>query len=226
MNPEQFHDALNYLDDDLISETDELRRGQRVMQTLPAPRQIIPWVASAACLALVLGFGPWFLPAMETDSNSNGSNEMLQDAQQPPKDLTEEQQIYEGVEANMEHSRSEYAAQRISCDDISMEIPETWDHEIVKEDGGGYFLVIRPPHEEGSVRVGYWPNFAVCGTGLATREVVIAGMDACVGTYDGSRVWSFITFGDDYVVINEGADEWWGVYGDLLMECLETLVIG
>lgn len=225
MNPEKFHDALHYLDDDLIAQTDELRQGKRVMQTHPNARRIIPWVASAACLALVLGIGPRFLPATEIDNFSNGTPEMLQDSQQAPNDL-EDTHIYESAEANIGQSRAEYNVQGISCGDLYMEIPETWEHEIVKEDGGGYFLVIRPPHEEGSVRVGYWPNFGVCGTGLSTEDAVIAGMEACVGTYDESPVWSFITFGDDYVAINEGADAWWGAHGNLFMKCLETLVIG
>lgn len=227
MNPEKFHDALNYLDDDLIAQTDELRQGRRVLQTRPAVRQIIPWVASAACLALVIGFGPRLMPAMESDNRANGSPEMLQDAQYPPKDVNDMvEQVFEGALVSTEQSRSEYVLQGISCGDIYMEIPETWDHEIVKEDGGGYFLVIRPPYEEGSVRVGYWPNFGVCGTGLTTESKIIAGMEASVGTYDGGPMWSFITFGDDYVVINEGADAWWGAHGDLFMKCLETLVIG
>lgn len=222
MSPDKFHDALNYLDDDLIAQTDELRQGKRKLQTRPGVRKIIPWAAAAACLALVISIAPAMMPATESDSMANGAPEMLQDAQQFPDGVDH---IFEGALVSTEQSRSEYVLQGISCGDIYMEIPETWEHEIVKEDGGGYFLVIRPPHEEGSVRVGYRPNFGVCGTGLDTEETTIAGMQATVGTYDGGDVWSFITFGDDYVAINEGADAWWGAHGRLLMKCLETLVI-
>lgn len=222
MSPEKFHDALNYLDDDLIAQTDELRQGKRKLQTRPGVRKIIPWAAAAACLAMVIGIAPGMMPATESDSMANGTPEMLQDAQQFPDGV---EHIFEGALVSTEQSRSEYVLQGISCGDIYMEIPETWEHEIVKEDGGGYFLVIRPPHEEGSVRVGYRPNFGVCGTGLATEDTTIAGMQATVGTYDGGDVWSFITFGDDYVAINDGADAWWGAHGRLLMKCLETLVI-
>lgn len=222
MSPEKFHDALNYLDDDLIAQTDELRQGKRKLQTRPGVRKIIPWAAAAACLALVISIAPGMMPATESAGSANGAPEMLQDAQQFPDGV---EHIFEGALVSTEQSRSEYVLQGISCGDIYMEIPETWEHEIVKEDGGGYFLVIRPPHEEGSVRVGYRPNFGVCGTGLATEETTIAGMTATVGTYDGGDVWSFITFGDDYVAINEGADAWWGAHGRLLMKCLETLVI-
>lgn len=226
MSPEKFYDAMNYLDDDLIAQTDALRQGNRVPQHRPTARQVIPWVAAAACLTLVVGIAPRLLPAMETDSMANGSNQVMENAQEAPMDNLLDEHIYSGAQVIEDQSRSEYILQGISCGDVYMEIPQTWEHEIVKEDGGGYFLHIRPPHEEGYVRVGYWPNFGVCGTGLTTEEATIAGRNACVGTYDGNPVWSFISFGDDYVAINEGADAWWGTHGKLFMKCLETLVIG
>lgn len=225
MSPEKFHDALNYLDDDLITQTDELRRGQRVAQRHPTARQIVPWVAAAACLTLVIGIGPRLLPSVETDNAANGTPEMMHDAQEAPMPGLTEDQNYGSAEANIGQSRSEYTTQRIACGNITLEIPDTWEHEIVKEDGGGYFLHIRPPYEEGYIRVGYWQGFAVCGTGLHEEEAVIAGRNVFIGTYDGNPVWNFITLGDDYVVINEGANDWWGAHGDTVMEILETIVI-
>lgn len=218
MSPEKFHDAMNYLDDDLIAQTEELRQGRR---TRPAAPKIIPWVAAAACLALVLGVGPRLMPAMENSSAEGGS--ILHDAENP---MVNGGPMFSGADVHIEDSRSDYILRGESCGDIYMEIPESWSCVIVKEDGGGYFLEICPPDEEGIVRVGYWPGFGVCGTGLATEEAVIAGMDACIGTYDNGPMWSFITFEGDFVVINEGADGWQDVHKDLLMKCLETLVIG
>ena len=46
MKPEQIHDALNFLDDRLIEETEELRRKKH-----PSPWK--KWTALAACLCLV-----------------------------------------------------------------------------------------------------------------------------------------------------------------------------
>lgn len=229
MSPEQFQDALNYLDDDLIEQTDELRQGRRVPQTRTSVRKIMSWVAPAACLALAVGLAPHLLPVMESGSTANGMDaEMLQEAEQPPKDL-QDQVFYEGAEANMQASRSEYTLQGVSCGDIYMEIPKTWTCEIQSGEDGSYFLVIRPPYETGSVRVGYWPGFGVCGTGLTEKQTTIAGMDATMGCYDGKTDWSFIAFrveGDNYVVMKDGAETWWGAHGEVFMECLETLVIG
>ena len=223
MNPENIHNALNYLDDDLIAETDALRQGTRVRRRSTV-RKVISWAVPAACLVLVLGAGAQILPGLAGGSTSSENGALQMEAAQSPGE-GENHMICDGTQAQQHESKTEYALQTVSCGNISIEIPETLDYELVKEDGGGYFIVIRPPYEQGCVRVGYWPNVGVCGTGLTEEKTVIAGMNATVGTYDGSDVWSFITFGDDYVAINEGADAWWGKYGDLLMECLETLVI-
>lgn len=226
MNPEQFHDALNYLDDDLIRETDELRQGRQSRRPRPGVRKIIAWAVPAACLVLVIGLGPRFLPGMDAhETAGSAANGMNMEAESPAEAI-QDQIIYEGAEVNSQESRSEYALRGVSCEDVYMEIPETWTCEIARDDDGSYFLVICPPQAQGVIRVGHYPNFGVCGTGLTTEETVIAGMDATVGTYDGNHVWSFITFGDDYVVLNEGADAWWGQHGELFMKCLETLVIG
>lgn len=222
MNPEKIHNAMNYLDDDLIAETDALRQGQPVRRGITV-RKVIPWAAAAACLALVLGVGS-MLPGGMTGGSApeNGAMEMV-----PAEgvDVLQDEVIYSGAEASIQESKSDYIMQTVSLEDMSIEIPQTWEYELVREDGGGYFIIIRPPYETGCVRVGCWPNFGVCGTGLTEEKTVIAGMDAVIGTYDDNAVWSFISFGNDYVAINEGADAWWGQHGDLLMKCLESLII-
>lgn len=211
MSPEKFHDAMNYLDDDLIEQTNALRRGQR---TRPALRKIVPWAAAAACLALVLGVGPRLMPTAENGADAGLENPLTED------------KIWGGAEVHIQESQSEYILRGVTCGDVYIEIPETWTCETVQEEDGAYFLNICPPGETGIVRLGYWPGFGVCGTGLDTKNVFIAGMEATMGTYDGNPVWSFISFGEDYVAINEGADAWWSEWGDLFMKCLETLVIG
>lgn len=228
MNPDKFHDALQYLDDDLIRETDDLRQRGRVVRTRPAAGKVLSWVVPAACLALVLGIGPQLLPSGGTDRADMMELDVeygMNEAQHGPL----EDQL------SSEHgsgTRSESAAcvwVRHQFGDIALEVPETWSCDRDTGGDGSYSLAIRPPYESGSIWVGYQPDFGVCGTGLRTEETTIAGMPACVGYYDGSGMWSFIAFsgsGEDFVVLCDGADAWWGVYGDTAMQILETLEIG
>ena len=77
MNPENIHDALNLLPDDLIAEADALRQN---------PGKTIPWkrlIPMAACFALVLGAMYVVLPNMATKDaapEAAAPMEMLQDA--------------------------------------------------------------------------------------------------------------------------------------------------
>lgn len=77
MNPENIHDALNLLPDDLIAEADALRQ---------KPRKTIPWkqlIPMAACFALVLGALYVVLPNMATKDaapEAAAPMEMLQDS--------------------------------------------------------------------------------------------------------------------------------------------------
>lgn len=80
MNPENIHDALNLLPDDLIAEADTLR--QRKPRTIPWKR-LIPM---AACFALVLGALYVMLPiltpkgSLEAAPEAAAPMEMMQDA--------------------------------------------------------------------------------------------------------------------------------------------------
>ena len=225
MSPEKFHDALNYLDDDLIAQTDELRQGKRVLQRRPTARRVIAWVASAACLALVIGLAPRLMPTMESGNATNyGSDGMQQEAEQSPLELEDYLPSITG-DSSRNDSSAAYSMQKISHGAISRYIIDGWTYELESGTDGGYFIVLRPPYEEGALRVGYYPNFGVCGTGLTTEEKTIAGRNVCVGTYDDSHMWSFITLEDDYVVLNEGAGDWWGAYGDEAMAILDTILI-
>lgn len=225
MSPEQFHDALNYLDDDLIAQTDDLRQGKRVLQNWPAARKIVPWAAAAACLALVIGFGPRLMPTMESGNATNyGSNGMEQAAEQPNMELEDFLPSITGDSSRNDSSYA-YAMREISHGAVSLDLADDWTYELESQPEGGYFVVIRPPHEEGALRIGYYPNFGVCGTGLTTGEMTLAGRTVRVGTYDDDHVWSFIILGDDFVVLNEGAGEWWGAYGDTAMAILDTIRI-
>lgn len=225
MSPERFTDALNYLDDDLIQQTDELRQGRRVLHRGPTVRQMIRWTAPAACLVLLLGVATMFRSYSTTGDSAEAGIEF-------------QDQIVNGSEQEYQlpttspcesATRSDSLTnwQTVSCGGISLQMPANWEYELESGEDDSLFIVIRPYNEEGAIKVGYLPSFGVCGTGLTTEETTIAGMRASVGTYDNSHVWTFITFPDKdewHVVLNEGADQWWGVYGETAMEILETIV--
>lgn len=224
MSPERFADALNYLDDDLIEQTDDLRQGRRVLHNRPTARQVIRWAAPAACLVLILGVGSRLLPFGETeDSASMGSDFVqFQDGEAPGEAV----QDYEAANEGSRHDcAGTEVVQDVSCGNISLYIPENWTYELETGDDESYFIVIRPLYEEGAIRVGYMPNFGVCGTGLTEKEITIAGMKAIAGYYDGSARWSFIVFPEtDYVILKDGADAWWSAHAETVDQILETIV--
>lgn len=227
MSPECFADALNYLDDDLIEQTDDLRQGRRVLQTRPTVRQVIRWAAPAACLVLLLGLGPQLIPSMETGDSAQFEGDLSYGGNQAPEEALYDYK--DGSSSTQHECAGTVVVQDVSCGNIFLYLPENWTYELETGDDGSYGIVIRPSEEKGAIRVCYRPNFGVCGTGLTTEETTIAGMRANVGTYDGEEVWRFITFPDAekwYVVLNEGADQWWDHYGETAMEILETIVIG
>ena len=82
----------------------------------------------------------------------------------------------------------------------------------------------------GKIKVEYCPYFGVCGTGLSSKNITIGDYEASMGIYDNSKMWSFIALTGnaqrDYVIWNEGAEEWWSEYGDEAMAILDTLLVG
>ena len=81
--------------------------------------------------------------------------------------------------------------------------------------------------EEGKIFFGYYPDrFGVCGTGLETTEMLLAGQKATVGTYDDAAVWDFISFGEHFAVWGQGHEHWWAEYGETAMEILDSAVFG
>ena len=221
MSAEKFHDALNYLDDDLIAETDAWRTGQRKPS---AARKIIPWLVPAACLALVLGIGSGLLPIWQT-SDSAVLRPNMENGQpfEPGEACQDYQSISDGTFSRQESITDTWEI--YTCGQFSISIPDGWTCDLESGEGS-LFMVIRPPRETGAIRVGYDPMFGVCGTGLTEKKVTIAGREALSGYYDGSSQWSFIAFtGTDYVILKDGADAWWSRYGRTAESILETLVI-
>lgn len=113
---------------------------------------------------------------------------------------------------------------------ISLELPEHWEFEIVEEDSERFCIDFWPcGYFEGKLSVKYYgDSFGVCGTGLKEKKIRIGSYAAWQGIYDNRTMWDFISFigtPGDYVVINEGAEAWWNIYGVEAMQILSTLVI-
>ena len=113
---------------------------------------------------------------------------------------------------------------------ITLSLPESWSYAITSIDaeelnagisGGITFWPLG--REEGKLFLGWYPDrFAVCGTGLKTDEMILAGQKVTVGTYDDRPLWDFIRFGEYFAVWGQGHESWWAEYGDTAMEILDT----
>lgn len=105
---------------------------------------------------------------------------------------------------------------------IALTIPKGWEYRLcpVGDDAllsSSYGIQFYPKGQKGYVEVGYQDTFGVCGTGLKEEKWKIAGVEANVGYYDGSEIWSFIAFhGDDekIVALASEVDAWWNVQVD------------
>ena len=184
MNGDMIMDALNDLDEDLIAQVDEVRQGKRKLYRPPV-RGII---AAAACAAIVL-IGAWAFPQRVA----------MDSACEPVENRAE----IAGGALNEEYGYSTTSGQwkTVTAGSITVTIPPDW--EWGEKEGS---LVLS--HGKNHLIIGYYPDFAVCGTGLEQKTIAIAGMEAWVGTYDGKAMWDFIVFPGDYVVLNESGENW------------------
>ena len=113
---------------------------------------------------------------------------------------------------------------------ITLSIPESWSYAITSIDaeelnagisGGITFWPLG--REEGKLFFGWYPDrFGVCGTGLQTDEMILAGQKVSVGTYDDRPLWDYISFGEYFAVWGQGHEVWWSEYGDAAMEILDS----
>ena len=212
MNSEWIMDALNDLDEDLIAQANEVRQGKRRLYRPPV-RGII---AAAACAAIVLTAVLTVPPRMESDSTAfepmaNGM-EMAEDS--PGS----------AWEGHYGYSTTSGEWKTVTAGAITVTIPPDW--EWAKLDiNGDWGDHIALSHGENHFIIGYYPNFAVCGTGLDQQTVTIAGMEARVGTYDGKSMWDFIVFPGDWVALNESGENWTGQEKSEIISILESMTM-
>lgn len=113
---------------------------------------------------------------------------------------------------------------------ITLTIPHDWEYQTVRgENSIDYCIEFWPKGQtDGKLQVCYYNAFGVCGTGLESEGITIAGYEATKGTYDDKELWDFISLGGTpgkYVIMNQGAEAWWSDYGNAAMEILEGMKV-
>lgn len=116
--------------------------------------------------------------------------------------------------------------------ELSVTLPESWNAEVSTADddklvGGNYGFLIAPDSaDDGHLEVFCSENFGVCGTGLKSEEIDLAGQKAHVGTYDDHENWDFIIIGEDKIQIivqSIGCESWMSYQWEEAMAVLDTL---
>ena len=142
------------------------------------------------------------------------------------------------TQANTQEVKGTTVTQPGPYGSITLTIPDGWEYRACSAGddalfGSSYGIQICPKGQKGCVEVGYSDAFGVCGTGLEEKRETVAGADANIGYYDGSKIWSYVVFrGDNEKIVAEtwDVDTWWNLdatnlltYGDQVMQILDTL---
>ena len=113
---------------------------------------------------------------------------------------------------------------------ITLTVPFDWEYNTIhSENSTDYCIEFWPKGQEsGKIQVWYYDAFGVCGTGLKEEKITIAGYEANKGTFDGKKIWDFISLTGmpgKYVVMNQGAEVWWDEYGNEALQILESMKV-
>ena len=129
---------------------------------------------------------------------------------------------------------SSFTGESISCAGdstaLSLVLPEGWEYHITEYTKGcnNFGISFWPKGQKGQISLYcYTGGFGVCGTGLKSEKITLAGQQASQGTYDNHSVWDFISFEDHVgcVVLNEEIQSWWDSYAEEAMAILNTIEI-
>lgn len=140
------------------------------------------------------------------------------DSTQPVVDGTETTD--EGAtQANAQEVKGTTVTQPGPYGSITLTIPDGWEYRACSAGddalfGSSYGIQICPVGQKGCVEIGYRDAFGVCGTGLEEKHETVAGADANIGYYDGSKIWSYVVFhGDNAKIVAEtwDVDAWWNL---------------
>ena len=184
---------------------------------------------TATVLALTGCRGVATLPLESTQPVADGTEITTDEKERPDEGATQ---------VDLQETKGTTVTQPGPYGSITLTIPDGWEyHECSAGDdalfGSSYGIQICPVGQKGCVEIGYSDAFGVCGTGLEEKHETVAGADANIGYYDGSKIWSYVVFrGDNEKIVAEtwGVDAWWNLdatnlltYGDQVMQILDTL---
>ena len=145
-------------------------------------------------------------------------------------DVKSEDDVIVLINGTNPHTQSKVVREGGQFSNITLAVPYDWEYETVRSlNSVDYCIEFWPKGQtEGKLRVWYYDAFGVCGTGLEEEKITIAGYEANKGTYDNKELWTFISLSGmpgKYVVMNHGAEVWWGEYGDEAMQILESMKV-
>ena len=193
------------------------------------PNMISALTLTATVLALTGCGGVATLPLESTQPVADGTEITTDEKERPDEGATQ---------VDLQESKGTTVTQPGPYGSITLTIPDGWEyHECSAGDdallGSSYGIQICPVGQKGCVEIGYCDAFGVCGTGLEEKHETVAGADANIGYYDGSKIWSYVVLrGDNEKIVAEtwDVDAWWNLdatnlltYGDQVMQILDTL---
>ena len=193
------------------------------------PNMISALTLTATVLALTGCGGVATLPLESTQPVADGTEITTDEKERPDEGATQ---------VDLQESKGTTVTQPGPYGSITLTIQDGWKyHECSAGDaalfGSSYGIQICPVGQKGCVEIGYCDAFGVCGTGLEEKHETVAGADANIGYYDGSKIWSYVVFrGDNEKIVAEtwDVDAWWNLdatnlltYGDQVMQILDTL---
>ncbi len=112
---------------------------------------------------------------------------------------------------------------------LSIHIPKGWEYEVKNIDGEykEYGIYFHPKGEVGRLYLNYQTALGLCGTGLETEKITVAGYDCDKLTWDGKPVWDMIDFNVDFGAVNVRNDNatWLDERYDEAMQILDSIKI-
>ncbi len=116
--------------------------------------------------------------------------------------------------------------------EITVEKRDGWSIEGAPVDSGKlsyglYGLILKPEDaKDGQIEVFCIDGFGVCGTGLETEEITLAGYTAYMGTYDDHDHWDYILIKGEkpeIVAQHTECDSWTDVMWEEALSILDTV---
>ena len=112
---------------------------------------------------------------------------------------------------------------------LSIHIPKGWDYELanIVSEEQEYGIYFYPKGEVGKLYLSYQTFLGLCGTGLETEKITVAGYECDKLTWDGKPVWDMIDFNVDFgtVIVRNESAQWLAERYDEVMEILESIKI-